>query len=267
MRPIRSYITQTAIYIALIMLLIILGILVFFHSGGDRIDYRNITYIGTGNYSPFAILYIVLIKTLFAFSAGITLRNLFQKIASPEIFFFSIAVLSLSFTAVRSLLIIENIADYPVYLSETITRTVYFGKIITVLSLFTSGLFSTGTTFKKQESFLVLIVLIAIVLSSAIPIDRLEKDIILLQGTGSEYGINIVFIILQVFAVLNFLAGGVKNNNHDYLFLAAGVGMVSLGNEILFKLIPGWISITALLLLFGGTFLFGYKIHKIYQWR
>ncbi len=266
MRPVRSYITQTAIYIASIMLLIIMGIVIFFHLKGESIDYRDIPYIGTGNYSLFAILYTVLIKTLFALTAGITLRNLFQKIASPEIFFFSLAILSLSFTAVRSLLVIENIAGYPIYLSETITRTVYFGKIIMVLSLFTSGLFSTGITFKKQESFLILIVLIAIVLSSAIPIDRFERDIILLQGTGSEYGINIVFIILQVLAVLNFLAGGIKNNNHDYIFLAAGIAMVSIGNELLFKLLPGWISIAALLLLMGGTLLFGYKIHKIYQW-
>ncbi|MCF6334921.1 MAG: hypothetical protein L3J12_04205 [Spirochaetales bacterium] len=241
-------------------------IVIFFHIKGGTIDSGNIPYITAKDQSIFAVLYLILFKTIFSCIAGITLRNLFQKIASPEIFFFSLAILSLSFTAVRSLLTIENIINYPIYFPETITRTVYFGKIITVLSLFTSGLFSTGTTFKKQESFLILIVLIAIVLSSAIPIDLLETDVTLLMGSGSEYGINIVFIILQILAVWNFLAGGVKNNNHDYLFLAAGVGMVALGNEMLFSLIPGWISIAALLLLSGGTYLFGYKIHKIYQW-
>ena len=266
MRPIRSYVTQTAIYLSLIMLIIITTVIIFFHWKIQENDLLNMLNHLTGNYSPFAVLNLIFVKTIFAFAAGLILRNLFQKIASPEIFFFGLAILSLSLTSVRSLLLIEGVLDYPIYLSETITRAVYFGKIITVLCLFTSGLFSTGISFQKQESFLLLIALISVVLSVIIPIDLFETDIILLRGNGSEYGMNIIFILLQVFAVLNFIVGAIKNNNYDYLFLAVGVGMVAIGNELLFVLIPGWISIGAILLLISGTILFGYKIHKIYQW-
>ena len=266
MRPIRSYVTQTAIYLSLIMLIIITTVIIFFHWKIQKNDLLNMLNHLTGNYSPFAVLNLIFVKTIFAFAAGLILRNLFQKIASPEIFFFGLAILSLSLTSVRSLLLIEGVLDYPIYLSETITRAVYFGKIITVLCLFTSGLFSTGISFQKQESFLLLIALISFVLSVIIPIDLFETDIILLRGNGSEYGMNIIFILLQVFAVLNFIVGAIKNNNYDYLFLAVGVGMVAIGNELLFVLIPGWISIGAILLLISGTILFGYKIHKIYQW-
>ena len=266
MRPIRSYVTQTAIYLSLIMLIIITTVIIFFHWKIQKNDLLNMLNHLTGNYSPFAVLNLIFVKTIFAFAAGLILRNLFQKIASPEIFFFGLAILSLSLTSVRSLLLIEGVLDYPIYLSETITRAVYFGKIITVLCLFTSGLFSTGISFQKQESFLLLIALISFVLSVIIPIDLFETNIILLRGNGSEYGMNIIFILLQVFAVLNFIVGAIKNNNYDYLFLAVGVGMVAIGNELLFVLIPGWISIGAILLLISGTILFGYKIHKIYQW-
>lgn len=266
MRPIRSYATQTTIYLSLILLITITAVIIFFHWQMQKQELLNMTYNLTGNYSPLTVLYLILVKTVFSFTAGLILKNLFRKIASPEIFFFSLAVLSLSLTSVRSLLLIEGFPDYPVYLSETITRAVYFGKIITVLCLFTSGLFSTGISFQKQESFLLLIVLISFVLSVAIPIDIFKTDIILLRGNGSEYGINIIFILLQIFAILNFAVGSIKNNNYDYLFLSLGVGMFALGNELLFALIPGWISIGAILLLISGTILFGYKTHKIYQW-
>ncbi len=266
MRPIRSYVTQTAIYLSLVMLILITTVIIFFHLEMRESDQINMLTHLTGNHSPFAVLYLILVKTIFAFTAGLVLRNLFQKIASPEIFFYSLAILSLSLTSVRSLFLIEGFLNYPIYLSETITRAVYLGKIITVLCLFTSGLFSTGISFQKQESFLLLITLISFVLSVIIPIDLFETDIILLRGTGSEYGINVIFILLQIFAILNFIAGAIKNNNYDYLFLAVGVGMIAVGNELLFALIPGWISIGAISLLISGTVLFGYKIHKIYQW-
>ena len=194
MRPIRSYITQTAIYLSLTMLIMITTVIVFFHWKVQGNNPINVFKHLTSNYSPFAVLYLILVKAVFAFAAGLILRNLFQKIASPEIFFFGLAILSLSLTSVRSLLLIEGFLGYPVYLSETITRTVYFGKIISILCLFASGLFSTGISFQKQESFLLLIILISLVLSAAIPIDLFKTDIILLRGTGTEYGMNIIFI-------------------------------------------------------------------------
>ena len=113
---------------------------------------------------------------------------------------------------------------------------------------------------------ILLIVLISFILSSVIPIDLYKTEVILLKGTGTEYGMNIIFIILQIFAVLNFLVGAIKNNNFDYLYIALAVGLISLGNEILFGLIPGIASYMAILSLISGTALFGYKIHKIYQW-
>jgi len=248
------------------MLVTIISVIIFFHwkLGGNN-NTAEFNYL-TGNYSPFSVLYLIFIKNLFVLAAGLIFRNLFKKIASPEIFFFNLAIVALSFTSLRSLFLIDGFLGYPVYLSETISRSVYFGKIITILCLFISGLFSTGVSFQKQQSFLLIIIIIAFMLSSAIPIDLFETDIILLKGTGSEYGMNILFIILQFFAVLNFLVGAIKNNNHDYLFLALAVGMIALGNEILFNLIPGIVSYIAILSLISGTALFGYKIHKIYQW-
>ena len=103
-------------------------------------------------------------------------------------------------------------------------------------------------------------------MSSSIPIDLFETNIILLKGTGSEYGMNIIFIMLQIFASLNFIVASLKNNNHDYLYLALAIGMVALSNEVLFYLIPGWISYIAILNMAGGILLFAYKINKIYQW-
>ncbi len=266
MRQIRSYINQIAIYLSVLMLIIIISVIVFFHLNlYDDKTWNKLNYL-TLNYSIFAVLYLILIKNIFVFSAGLILRNFFKKLASPEVFFFSLAILALSFTSLRSIFLVDGFLGYPDYLSETISRSVYFGKIITILSLFASGLFSTGLSFQKQQYFFLLIVLISFILSAVIPIDLYKTDIILLKGTGSEYGMKLLFIILQIFAVLNFIVGAIKNNNYDYLYLALAVGLVVTGNEILFTLIPGGISYIALLSLISGTALFGYKIHKIYQW-
>ncbi len=248
------------------MLVLIIIVIIFLHLKLNGViipeEFNQLTL----NHSPFNVLYLIFIKNLFVVIAGLILRSLFKKIASPEMFFFSLALLALSFTSFRSLFLVDGFLGYPVYLSETISRVVYFEKIVIILCLFTSGLFSTGIPFQKQQSFLLLIMLISFILSLSIPIDLLETNIILLKGTGSEYGINKIFIILQLFAVLNFLVGAIKNNNHEYLFLALAVGLISVGNEILFTLIPETLSYIAILSLIMGTALFGYKIHKIYQW-
>ncbi|MCK5152943.1 MAG: hypothetical protein KAQ93_01170 [Spirochaetales bacterium] len=266
MRPVRSYITQIAIFLSAIMLFIISSVIIFLYWD---VNGKNIL-IGLNNltlgHSAFEVLYLIFIKNLFVFTVGLIFRNLFKKIASPEVFFFNLAILALSFTSLRSLFLVDGFLGYPVYLSETISRSVYLGKMITILCLFTSGLFSTGISFQKQQYFLLLIVLISFILSSVIPIDLYKTEVILLKGTGTEYGMNIIFIILQILAVLNFLVGAIKNNNYDYLYIALAVGMISLGNEILFGLIPGIASYMAIVSLISGTALFGYKIHKIYQW-
>jgi len=266
MKPIRSYVTQIAIYLSMVMLIIITAVISFLHwkfAGNNILNELN--YLPPG-YSPFSVLYLIFIKNLFVLFAGLILRNLFKKIASPEIFFFNLAILALSFTSLRSLLLIDGFPGFPAFLSETISRTVYFGEIVAILCLFTSGLFSTGIAFQKLQSFLLMIILISLILSSSIPINLFETEIILLQGTGSEYGINIILIIIQIFAILNFIVGAVKNNNNDYLFLALAVALVAVGNEILFGLTPEVISYIAILSLISGTALFGYTIHKIYQW-
>jgi len=266
MKPFRTNITQITLYIAAIMLIIIISVIIFLSIKTTNIG--NIDYTGnlTNNHSPFSILYLIFTKTLLAFTSGILLRFFFKKIASPEIFFFSLAILALSFTSLRSLFLIDEFLGYPAYLSATVTRIFYFGKIISILCLFTSGLFATGIAFRKQETLLLLIILISFILSSSIPIDLFETNIILLKGTGSEYGMNIIFILLQIFAFLNFIVASLKNNNHDYLYLALAIGMVSLSNEVLFYLIPGWISYIAIINMAGGILLFAYKINKIYQW-
>jgi hypothetical protein len=266
MRQLRSYVTQTALYISIIMLIIIITVAIFLYwklSGNNTSEALKLL---THNHSIPSVLYLLFIKTVFALTSGLIIRNTFKKIASPEIFFFCIAILAMSFTSLRCLFLIDGFLGYPTYFAESISRIVYFGKIITILCLFTSGLFSTGISFQKQQSFLLLILLISFIISSSLPIDLFKNDIILLKGTGSEYGMNIVFIILQVFAVLNFIVGFIKNNNHDYLFLAIAIAMISIGNEIFFSLIPGAISILALIIMISGTILFGYKIHKIYLW-
>jgi hypothetical protein len=182
------------------MLVLIIIVIIFLHLKLNGViipeEFNQLTL----NHSPFNVLYLIFIKNLFVVIAGLILRSLFKKIASPEMFFFSLALLALSFTSFRSLFLVDGFLGYPVYLSETISRVVYFEKIVIILCLFTSGLFSTGIPFQKQQSFLLLIMLISFILSLSIPIDLLETNIILLKGTGSEYGINKIFIILQLFA-------------------------------------------------------------------
>jgi hypothetical protein len=266
MRPVRTYVTYTAIYLSVIMLFTVSAVITFLYWKLPGSNVIETILLLTNNHNVFSVLFLIFIKTLFVLLAGLILHNTFKKISSPEIFFFSLAIMALSFTSLRSLFLIDEFLGYPLYLSETISRFVYFGRLVAILCLFTSGLFSTGITFQKQDSFLLLIILISFVLSSNIPIDLFKTDTILLKGTGSEYGMNIVFILLQLFSILNFTVGAIKNNNSEYLFLALGVALIAAGNEFLFLLIPGWISLLAIISLITGTIIFGYKTHKIYQW-
>ena len=129
MRQVRSYITQIAIYLSVIMIIIIISVIVFFHlKFYDNKTWEELNYL-THNYSIFSVLYLIFLKNIFVFSAGLIFRNFFKKLASPEVFFFSLAILALSFTSLRSIFLIDSFLGYPDYLSETISRSVYLGKL------------------------------------------------------------------------------------------------------------------------------------------
>ncbi len=190
----------------------------------------------------------------------------FRKTPSPEIFFFVFALVSFSLESLRfTVPLLNSLATSPMALIP-ITRLVYFSRILTILSLFASGLFSTGLTYQRQEIYLGGFVMISFILAAALPIDFTTYSLPFLLEAGRETGFSIAYYTIAAIAVFNFIYAATIHNNHNYLFNAAALVIFIVSKEMFFFFPDTWYIFPALAGIIGATLLFAQKTHEIYLW-
>ena len=86
-------------------------------------------------------------ELLFAVTSMVILYFSFRKTKSPEIFFFIIFLVSMSFDSLRASFELIRILDLPPYYGVLITRAVYFGRFLGTLAVLAGGLFSLGAEY------------------------------------------------------------------------------------------------------------------------
>ncbi len=211
-------------------------------------------------------LIIIFTETLVSFFFIMVFKSLFKQTSSPEVFFIILALAGVSFGAFRAVVYLTLIFSKIYILYTILPRLVYFGKLLSALALFVSGLFSTGFRLQKQSTFLGLIVIFALLLSTTVPIDFSISSNILLPGNGSPYIMQKIVYSLYILALLNYLAGAYTNRNRDFIIAGIGLGMFTAGLEFIFPFHAGIQLFTGFTLFISGLTLTAYKINKIYNW-
>ena len=190
----------------------------------------------------------------------------FRKTPSPEIFFFVFALVSFSLASLRfTAPLLDSLTTSPMALIP-LTRLVYFSRILAMLSLFASGLFSTGLTYQRQEIYLGGFVMISFILAAALPIDFTAFSLPFLLEAGRETGFFIAYYAIAAIAVFNFLYAASIHHNLNYLFNATALIIFIASKEIFFFYPDSWYVFPALAGIIAATLLFAQKTHEIYLW-
>ncbi len=225
---------------------------------------RNLEFITE---TTLTLLLPITALMLFASTAAIFIFLTFRNTASAEIFFFYIFIFTFSFDIFKFIIPMSAGAELPFSYGMMATRLVYFGRFMGALALFCSGLFSSGMEYQRMGFVLSVSIIISAALVWMLPVDISSS----VPGNTWEIGrfleIAIAIGLLKLIAVLNFIIAGLKNENYEYLLIAAGLFLAAAGRELLFYM-PGYIPAAAgFILLVTGTIIFGIRTHQLYLWE
>jgi len=265
-KKLRNYIINTAIAVNFLMLAVTLGVLIFsrLHVSGTAAD-NFFVHKTLGKISVTA-LFILFAEILVSFAFLMVFKSIFKKTSSPEPFFFIIALAGFSLEGLRAVVYLTYIFVklYPFYM--VIPRIVYFGKLMTALTLVISGLFATGFSAQKQNTFLGLSFIFSFLFAFSVPIDFSVNNNILLPGNSTPYVMQKVIYSLYILAFLNYFAGAYINRNKTFMLTGIGTGMTGLGIEMLFFLNTGLLTAGGFVILTAGLILSAYSLNRIYSW-
>ena len=209
----------------------------------------------------------ILFLSLFSFVSSLLFRITFSKTLAPELFFFTIFILTFSFEAFRLLFLYFDLQSSPFIIGIIITRIVHFGRFLRVYSLFVAGLFACSIANPKTGIYLGIGILLSLAYAIGIPVDATEHTGSLLYQSGIADYTRIIFSIGKVVSIINFILAGILKNTREYYFMGIAFFITIGGSTILVdypqKLLLFGIGIP---LLVTGTVLFGRRSHELYLW-
>jgi len=191
---------------------------------------------------------------------------LFEKTQAPEILFFGLFALSFVFEILRILVPLQRIYPFPSVLLLGGTRFLFFGRLFGVLSLFVSSIYATGVDMQKQGRLIAVMLIAILIVALRIPVSGQSWDTSLTMISGYSAMLRLTEAVLLGITVLSFLVASYIKETKEYLFVALGVLLVSLGRALLIGADTWVIPALGLLMLIAGTWFVTQRLHRVYLW-
>ncbi len=204
---------------------------------------------------------------LYAFISALVFRISFSKTLAPEMFFFTVFILTFSFEVPRLLFYFLESQSAPFVFGILVTRVVHFGRFLRIFSIFVVGLFACSSTNPKTGIYLGIGILLSIAYAIGIPVDATEKTGHLLFVMGLEKSTQILFFLGKFFSIVNIILAGILKNTREYYLMAVSM-FITLGGTTCLILFPGQLLflLIGIPLITAGTILFGKQSHDLYLW-
>ena len=202
----------------------------------------------------------------FCTAAAVIFYFSFRKTTAPEMFFFLVFLITMSFDSLKATQALLAIRGAAPYYAGLITRVVYFGKFLGTMCILVSGLFAHNTEYQRMEIYLGIGLLLAFTLSYALPVDftLLKPNLVVAIGYAEE--LYIISVLFLTFGILNYLYSAFQDKNKNHLLMALGLTAAVVGREMVFYLDNSLALIFAFVLLIGGSTLFGERTHEVHLW-
>jgi hypothetical protein len=216
--------------------------------------------------SPYAPFAAIAGAGLYSLITLILIYYFFEKTQSPEIFFFTLFVLSFSFETLRLLIPLKTVSIVsPLYLLMAF-KILLFSRYFGIFSLFTASVYAAGLEVQKQRNILLIMMVATMVIALGAPIDTLSWDSSLSMISGYTSMFRMIEAGVLLITVVSFFIAAYSRGAGEYVLIGVGSFLVFLGRNILLSA-DTWISpFPALLFLAAGTWFICTQLHKVYLW-
>ena len=214
-------------------------------------------------YVPF---FTMLAAVLYSFISILLITHFFEKTQSPEILFFGVFVISLSFEFFRLMVPLRTVFIFPSMHLITASRILLFARYFGLFSLFAASVYAAGLDVQKQRSTFFVLVLAALVIALRLPINSIVWDSTLMPWSAYQSMFAMVEAGILVVTVLTFFISAYTRGSRTYVFIGLGTVLVFAGRGLLINS-DTWITpVPGLLALAAGTWLIASRLRQEYLW-
>ena len=216
--------------------------------------------------SPYVPLLTMLSTVLYSLVSITMIYYFFEKTQTPEILFIGFFVISLTFEFTRIMIPLKEVFPFPVIFIVASSRVLLFGRYFGLFSLFASGVYAAGLDEQKQQSFLLMLILAALLIALNVPIDIQVWDSTFMTLNGYRPMFAMVETGIMVITIMSFLISAYTRSSRTYMTVAIGIFLVFAGRNILINS-DTWITpLPGLAILGAGTWFACSRLHSEYLW-
>jgi len=270
----RNRFIRIAAFISLALLITSIAsiVLIFIHDGlpeaahGTR-PLATLSSFKLLPYSSFASMITIGLYPLYSLLFLLYILFAFEKTQTVEITFFAAFAFSASLEAFRIFIPLYQLWNNSGFFSVTISRIAYFSRILTVLFLLSSSIFTTRKSVQQLGPIIFLLSFLAFTLANAIPANSGTISSNFLVTPGYSSMLNLFFFILEILCTVSYLIMGKTLGVKEYFQAALGLILLLAGYSIL-AFCDTWAFLAAgVFLLFFGTRIYLDRMHRYYLWQ
>jgi len=190
---------------------------------------------------------------------------LYRKGSSIILPFLMMFLFSLSLECLRAGTALLYAADGSIAASLVLTRIIYWGRFVGLLSLLCAGLYCIELKYRRFLVLAGVVFLVSFAMAAYIPMDR---TIFLEQLTwklGDEQSVWFVNTVIGILSVMTVGAASLSRRDKRYLWLAFGLGLLLVAREFLFFAVHPLLLGVGLVSLSGGILLCLRTLSVIYR--
>jgi len=203
---------------------------------------------------------------LFAFIGMLLIYSFFERTSAPEILYIALFTISFSFEAIRLILPLHFIFNFPSLYLIIAARTLLFARYFSIFSLFTASVCAAGFDIQKTRNIIMIIIIAVLIIILGVPIDSQTWDTSFNMVTGYTSIFRLMEVAVFLITVISFIVAANIRSSRDYAYVGIGIVIAMAGRNMLLEN-DNWAGpVPGILLLSFGTWFLCSKLHKIHLW-
>jgi len=203
---------------------------------------------------------------LFSFIGMLLIHFFFERTTAPEILYIAFFTISFSFEAIRLILPLYLIYNFPSLYLLIAARTLLFARYFGIFSLFTASVFAAGFETQRTRNVILVLFVAVLFVTLGVPIDTQSWDTAFNLINGYTSMFKLIEVTAFLATLISFFVAAYIRSSKDYVYVGIGVILALVGKGILFGT-DNWAGpVPGILLLSFGTGFLCSKLHKLHLW-
>jgi len=208
----------------------------------------------------------IAMSVLFSLVGLLLIHSFFERTSAPEILYIAIFTISFSFEALRLILPLHFMHNFPSVYLRFAARILLFARFFCIFSLFAASICAAGLDVQKNRNVIFVITIATLIITLGVPIDVLNWNASMNMVNGFYSMFRWIELAVFITTMISFLIAAKIRGTVEYNYVAIGILFAMTGRSILLNT-DNWIGpVPGIVLLSFGTWLLCSKLHKIHLW-